>query len=49
MLVEKEANELIEAVTYVKDHLSVQIQELANQIITAFQNGNQVILMGNQD
>lgn len=47
MLVEKEANELIAAVTYVKDNLSAQIQELADQIVKAFQNGNQVILMGN--
>ncbi len=47
MFIEKEADELIAAVTYVKENLGAQIRQLADQIIKAFQNGNQVILMGN--
>lgn len=47
MFIEKEADELIAAVTYVKQNLGAQVQELADQIIKAFKNGNQVILMGN--
>lgn len=47
MFIEKEADELIAAVTYVKENLGSQVQQLADRIIKAFQNGNQVILMGN--
>ena len=47
MFIEKEADELIAAVTYVKENLGSQVQQLADQIIKAFKNGNQVILMGN--
>ena len=47
MFVQKQADELIQAVTYVKENLSSQIQQLAQRIIEAFKNGNQVILMGN--
>ncbi len=47
MFIEKEADELIKALTYVKEHLGSQVQQLADQIIKAFKNGNQVILMGN--
>ncbi len=47
MFITKEADELIAAVTYVKENLGPQVQELADQIIHAFKNGNQVILMGN--
>lgn len=47
MFIEKEADELIAAVTYVKQNLGAQVQELADQIVKAFKNGNQVILMGN--
>ncbi len=47
MFIEKEADELIAAVTYVKENLGAQVQQLADQIIKAFKNGNQVILMGN--
>lgn len=47
MFIQKEADELIAAVTYVKENLGGQVQELADQIIRAFKNGNQVILMGN--
>lgn len=47
MFIQQEADELIAAVTYVKENLGVHVQELADQIIKAFKNGNQVILMGN--
>lgn len=47
MFVQQQAEELITAVTYVKENLSGQIQQLADRIIQAFKNGNQVILMGN--
>ena len=47
MFIEKEADELIAAVTYVKENLGSQVQQLADLIIKAFKNGNQVILMGN--
>ncbi|MBR3632682.1 MAG: D-sedoheptulose 7-phosphate isomerase [Elusimicrobiaceae bacterium] len=47
MFLEKQADELIEAVTYVKEHLASQAEQLAQQIIAAFKRGNQVILMGN--
>lgn len=47
MFIQKEADELIAAVTYVKENLGSHVQELAGQIIKAFKNGNQVILMGN--
>jgi len=47
MFVKQQAEELITAVTYVKENLSGQIQQLADRIIQAFKNGNQVILMGN--
>ncbi len=47
MFIEEQAQELITAVTYVKDNLAPQIQQLADKIIEAFKNGNQVILMGN--
>ena len=47
MFITKEADELIAAVTYVKENLGPQVQELAERIIGAFANGNQVILMGN--
>ena len=47
MFIEKEADELIAALTYVKENLSTQVHTLAEQIIKAFKNGNQVILMGN--
>ncbi|WP_178338023.1 SIS domain-containing protein [Candidatus Avelusimicrobium facis] len=47
MFLQKEADELIAAVTYVKENLGPQVQTLADRIIEAFKNGNQVILMGN--
>lgn len=47
MFIHKEADELIAAVTYVKENLGAQVQQLADRIIHAFKNGNQVILMGN--
>ena len=47
MFVQQQADELIAAVTYVKENLGPQIQQLADKIIEAFKKGNQVILMGN--
>ncbi|MBR5608844.1 MAG: D-sedoheptulose 7-phosphate isomerase [Elusimicrobiaceae bacterium] len=47
MFLHKEADELIAAVTYVKENLAEKVEELANQIIVAFNNGKKVILMGN--
>ncbi|MBR2865841.1 MAG: D-sedoheptulose 7-phosphate isomerase [Elusimicrobiaceae bacterium] len=47
MFIQKEADELIAALTYVKENLAGQVEELAAQIIKAFKNGNKVILMGN--
>lgn len=47
MFLQQQADELIAAVTYVKENLAPQVQQLAEHIIQAFQNGNQVILMGN--
>ena len=47
MFINQQADELVEAITYVKDNLSAQIHTLAEEIIRAFKNGNQVILMGN--
>ena len=39
MFLHKEADELIAAVTYVKENLAEKVEELANQIIVAFNNG----------
>lgn len=47
MFIQSQAEELIAAINFVKDNLSAQIQTLADEIIRAFKNGNQVILMGN--
>ncbi len=47
MFIQKEADELIAALNYVKENLAGQTEELAGQIVRAFKNGNQVILMGN--
>lgn len=47
MFIQKEADELIAALTYVKENLALQVQTLADKIVEAFKNGNQVILMGN--
>ena len=47
MFVAQQADELIAAVTYVKENLSSQIETLADKIVHAFQHGNKVILMGN--
>ncbi len=47
MFIQKQADELIEALTFVKTNLAAPIQTLADAIIAAFQRGNQVILMGN--
>lgn len=47
MFVQTQADELIEALTYVKKNLATPIETLAQQIIQAFKNGHKVILMGN--
>ena len=47
MFVQNQADELIKAVTYVKENLSEQVEQLAAQIIKAFKEGHKVILMGN--
>ena len=47
MFVQNQADELIKAVTYVKENLADKVEELAAQVIKAFKNGNKVILMGN--
>ena len=47
MFVQEQADELIAALTFVKEHLDPQINQLADRIIEAFKQGNQVILMGN--
>ena len=47
MFIQQQADELIEAVTYVKENLAPSIEKLAAEVIKAFQNGHKVILMGN--
>ncbi len=47
MFIQQQADELIEAVTYVKENLAPAVETLAVQVIKAFQNGHKVILMGN--
>lgn len=47
MFVAQQADELIEAVTYVKENLAGSVEKLADEVIKAFQNGHKVILMGN--
>ena len=47
MFVQTQADELIQAITYVKENLAGKVEELATQVIKAFRNGNKVILMGN--
>ncbi len=47
MFVQDQAEELIQAVTYVKEHLANGVEELARHVIDAFKNGHKVILMGN--
>lgn len=47
MFIQNQADELIETLTYVKENLAGAIEQLADQIVTAFKKGNKVILMGN--
>ena len=47
MFVQTQADELIKAVTYVKENLSAQVEQLAAQVVKAFKEGHKVILMGN--
>ena len=47
MFVQEQADELIKAVTYVKEHLADKVETLAAKVIDAFKKGNKVIFMGN--
>lgn len=47
MFVETQADELISALTYVKENLADKVETLASEIVKAFRNGHKVILMGN--
>lgn len=47
MFVKQQADELIQAVTYVKENLADRVQTLADKVTEAFKKGNKVILMGN--
>ncbi len=47
MFVQQQADELIQAVLYVKENLADKVEQLAEKIIEAFKKGNKVILMGN--
>lgn len=47
MFIQKEADELIQALSYVKENLAQQTEDLAARIIQCFKNGGKVILMGN--
>lgn len=47
MFIQNEADELIKTLTYVKENLAGQVEELAAKVIEAFKKGNKVILMGN--
>lgn len=47
MFVQTQADELINALQYVKENLSGKVEELAARIVKAFQDGHKVILMGN--
>ncbi len=46
MFIHKEADELIEALKYVKENLARQTEDLAAEIVNCFKNGGIVILMG---
>ena len=47
MFVQNQADELIAAISYVKENLADKVEELAAQVLKAFQAGHKVILMGN--
>lgn len=47
MFVKNEAEQLIQAVTYVKENLAEKVETLATKVVEAFKKGNKVILMGN--
>ena len=47
MFVQQQADELIKAVMYVKEHLADKVETLAAEVVKAFKNGHKVILMGN--
>ena len=47
MFVKNEAEQLIQAITYVKENLAENVETLATKVVEAFKKGNKVILMGN--
>ncbi len=47
MFVQNQADELIQALTYVKENLAGGVEKLAAEIVKAFRGGHKVILMGN--
>ena len=47
MFVQQQADELIKAVSFVKENLAEQVETLATRVTEAFKRGNKVILMGN--
>ena len=47
MFVKNEADQLIQAITYVKENLAEKVETLATKVVEAFKKGNKVILMGN--
>lgn len=47
MFVQQQADELIKAISFVKENLADQVETLAAKVVEAFQKGNKVILMGN--
>ena len=47
MFVQQQAEELIKAVSFVKENLAEQVETLATRVTEAFKRGNKVILMGN--
>ena len=47
MFVQQQADELIKAISFVKENLVDQVETLAAKVVEAFQKGNKVILMGN--
>ncbi len=47
MFVQQQADQLIQAISYVKENLAASVEELAAKVTEAFKKGNKVILMGN--
>ncbi|WP_424244173.1 D-sedoheptulose 7-phosphate isomerase [Elusimicrobium posterum] len=47
MYLHKEADELIQTIQWIKENLSQEVEDLAAQIVSCYQKGGKVILMGN--